>query len=137
MIEKTFREISCNNRARSRVMGLVNPVSTVPAINVSKPLSYLCESFIPSDTLEFTRSFVSKSLERIQKTGIFIEPYPVVADGTFGAKRSPRRRMLAIAFYLKNLPVSLMYNHAASVITVPWAGSLDPLFIIGHADTHT
>jgi hypothetical protein len=38
--------------------------------------------------------------------------------------------MVAIAFYLNNLPVSFVHNDAAPVITVPWTGGLDPLFLV-------
>ena len=59
VVEKTLRKFSCNDRARSGVMGLVNPIGAVQLINVSKPLGYLCESLVPRNALEFTASLIS------------------------------------------------------------------------------
>jgi hypothetical protein len=59
VIKKALRKFSRNDRARSGVMGMVNPVGPVLVVNVNKPLSYLCKSLVPRNSLEFTASLIS------------------------------------------------------------------------------
>jgi hypothetical protein len=46
--------------------------------------------------------------------------------------RSQRCRLFVIAFDLEYLPVSLMDEDTAPVITVPGAGSFDPVWVACH-----
>jgi hypothetical protein len=47
-------------------MGLVNSISAVLLVDIRKSLGYLCESLIPRNTLELTRTLTPDSLERVK-----------------------------------------------------------------------
>ena len=86
MVKKPFRKLSSNDGTCSGVMGMIDSIGTVLAIDITKPISNLCEGVVPGNPFEFSASLFSRSFQRIQQTGVFIEPYSVVANSTFSAK---------------------------------------------------
>ena len=86
VVKKPFRKLPSNDGTCSGVMGVIDSIGTVLAIDIAKLISNLCEGVVPGNPFEFSASLFSRSFQRIQQTGVFIEPYSVVANSTFSAK---------------------------------------------------
>ena len=59
MVKKPFRKLPRNDGACSGVMGMIDSIGTVLAIDLTKPISNLCQGVVPGNSFEFAASLFS------------------------------------------------------------------------------